>query len=179
MFDVLIYAVDIVKNSDNVLGKFQFADKDYNLLTIHRTESTDNLDKLHEIIDFVNNASTDMQVIFPMHPRTKKVYGNAKVKFSSNVRIIEPVSYFDLLMLLKNSVLVMTDSGGMQKEAYWLKIPCVTLRDETEWIETIQSGWNVLYKNYKGIVSPPIENNPCYGDGKASDRIVNVLKTYC
>ena len=97
------------------------------------------------------------------------------MEFGSHVRIIEPVGYFDMLKLLKHCSLLFTDSGGMQKEAFWLKVPCVTLRDETEWTDTVSSGWNILYKNYKGTHKPDDSFVPPYGDGRAAEKIVGVL----
>lgn len=178
MYDVLLYAIEIAGSHSNVLERLELIPKGYYLLTLHRAENTDNLERLEKIISFVNDVSTDKTVILPMHPRTRVVYNNMKERFNDNVKIVEPVGYFDILMLQKNSVLVMTDSGGMQKEAYWLKVPCVTLRDETEWVETVQSGWNVLYRDYTGSHQPLDMNGVYYGDGKASERIVNaIIKT--
>ncbi len=145
------------------------------MLTLHRAENIDNTERFEEIIDFVNNISGDKTVIFPIHPRAKKIYENTKIKFAENVRIVKPVDYFDILMLIKTSALVMTDSGGLQKEAYWLKIPCITLRDETEWVETVKSGWNILYKDYTGSHNPMDEKEANYGDGKAAERIVYLI----
>ncbi|KHE93947.1 MAG: UDP-N-acetylglucosamine 2-epimerase [Candidatus Scalindua brodae] len=175
MYDVLLYALKIAEERSDAIDKLQLFGKQYYLLTLHRAEITDDTEKLHEIIDFVNDVSVNKRVVFPMHPRMKNVYKIAKNKLNQNVEIIKPMSYLDMLMLMKNSDLIMTDSGGMQKEAYWLKIPCITLRDETEWIETVQSGWNVLYKNYCGLRRPVKNDGAYYGDGKSSERIVSVL----
>ncbi len=130
-----------------------------------------------DLENFVNDVSVGKTVICPMHPRTMKVYGHTKKKFMPNIKTVEPVGYFDILMLMKNTALIMTDSGGMQKEAYWLQVPCVTLREETEWVETVQSGWNVLYRNYNGLHKPSDKNTTYYGDGKAAERIVRTLIT--
>ncbi len=175
MSDALLYAVEITEKRSKILELLQLDGTDYYLLTLHRAESTDSLENFEALIDFVNNISASKTIIFPIHPRAKKVYEKIKKKFSENIRIIEPVGYFDMLMLLKNSYLIMTDSGGMQKEAYWLKIPCITLRNETEWIETLHSGWNVLYKNYNGSHKPSNTNVAYYGDGKTSERILGAI----
>ncbi len=177
MYDALLYSMKIAEEKSVILDSLDLKDKDYYLLTLHRAENTDNREKLEEIIKFVNSISENRTVLFPMHPRTTKIYKDIKIRFDKNIRIIEPLGYFDILQLLNNSKLVMTDSGGMQKEAYWLKIPCITLRDETEWVETVQSGWNVLYKNYNGNYNISDVNRTCYGDGKAAERIVKFIFT--
>ena len=119
-----------------------------------------------------------------MHPRTKKTYSGVKVELSENISIIEPLSYFDLIKLLKNSSLLLTDSGGMQKEAYWLKVPCVTLRDETEWVETVDAGANFLTKTDKQSIFNAFKQASCtsikldpalYGNGHAAEIIVDSL----
>ncbi len=174
MYDVILHALKIAENKSNILNHLNLAPKSYNLLTIHRAENTVNQERFSELIDFVNNASDSKPVIFPMHPRTKKVYEDYDNKLADNIKTIDPVSYFDILMLLKKSSLIMTDSGGMQKEAYWLQVPCITLRDETEWVETVQSGWNVLYRDYNGSHNHS-DIASLYGDGKAAEKIVNFL----
>ena len=113
-------------------------------------------------------------VIFPMHPRMAKAYAGVPRKFAANVRIIDPLGYFDLLTAMKNARRLLTDSGGMQKEAYWLQVPCITLRDETEWVETVQSGWNILWRDYPREHTPR-DNRQAYGDGKAAERIIENL----
>ncbi len=175
MYDVLLYAIDIAEKESVILEQLQLVSGNYYLLTLHRAENIDHVERLEEIIGFVNDLSKDKTVIFPIHPRTKKIYRDAKRRFTENVNKIEPMDYFDLLMLLKNSDLVMTDSGGLQKEAYWLEIPCITMRNETEWVETIKSGWNVLYKDYNGSHNPTDVNGTDYGDGKAAERIVSII----
>lgn len=175
MYDAFLFSVNIANRRSSIIEQLQLEDKDYNLLTLHRAENTDNLEKLNEIIDFINEISMDRNLIFPMHPRMKKVYGSSRTKFTDNIKIIMPLGYFDNLMLLQKSALVMTDSGGIQKEAYWLKVPCITLRNETEWVETLQSGWNVLYKNYSGSHKPLVNDVSYYGDGEAAVRIVSAL----
>jgi UDP-GlcNAc3NAcA epimerase len=126
-------------------------------------------------VDFINAVSREKTVIFPMHPRVRKYYKSIKNKFCNNVIVINPVGHIDMLALLFSSRLLFTDSGGMQKEAYWLGVPCVTLRDETEWPETIDAKYNVLCKDYKGLWMPKKRDRNIYGDGKAADRIVDIL----
>lgn len=174
MYDALLYVVEIAARRSQIMEQLRVTSKDYCLLTIHRAENADDQERLNEIINFVNDVSSGMRVIFPVHPRTRKAFETMKIRFKDNVSSIEPLGYFDMVMLLKNSKCVLTDSGGLQKEAYWLKVPCITLREETEWIETVQSGWNILYKDYKESHSPKYDDN-YYGDGKSAEKIVNVL----
>jgi UDP-N-acetylglucosamine 2-epimerase len=175
MYDVVQYAIGIAMTRSKIMEQLQINSNDYCLLTLHRAENIDNQESLEGIIDFVNDVSANKRVIFPVHPRAKKVFGSSHKKFSKNVTIIDPVGYFDMLILLKNSELAFTDSGGLQKEAYWLKVPCITLRKETEWVETIQSGWNILFKDYNGQHSISDNDDKYYGDGKAAERIISIM----
>ncbi len=175
MYDVLLRVSAIAEKRSTILERLQIAPKNYFLFTLHRAENTDNEDQFREIIQFVNSVSAGTTVIFPMHPRTKKAYEQNRKQFASNIRIIEPAGYFDLLTVLKNSALLFTDSGGMQKEAFWLRTQCITLRKETEWVETLQGGWNTLYKNFNGRIPPSNHQSPFYGDGKAAEKITTVL----
>ena len=178
MYDVLLYSMELAQKNSKILEELNLRKKDYYLLTVHREKNTLNKESLQETLNFVEENSKGKTVIFPMHPRTKQLCQNINIRFSSNIKIIEPLGYFDILMLLKNSKALMTDSGGMQKEAYWLKVPCITLREETEWIETVQSGWNILSQNYKGSHEPKDSECKSYGDGKTGERIVHTLINY-
>ncbi len=175
MYDVLLHSLRIAERTSQILEQLDIKGQDFYLLTLHRAENTDNPHKFEEIMNFVNEISSGRTVIFPAHPRTKKVYKNTQWKPGDNIRIIDPVGYFDLLMLLRNASLAMTDSGGMQKESYWLKIPCITLRDETEWVETVESGWNVLYKDYHKPHAPSDGEENYYGDGTSAGKIIHAI----
>lgn len=180
MYDLLLFAATVAREKSDILNNLELDGKDYHLLTMHRAENTDDTSQFEKLIDFVNEVCSGKTVVFPMHPRTRKMYHDlVKKRFAENIRIIDPVGYFDVIMLLEHCRLVMTDSGGMQKEAYCLKIPCVTLRDETEWVETIESGWNVLYKNYDEGHKGMRVDQAFYGDGRAAERIINVLARMC
>lgn len=179
MEDVLRHSVETAKARSRVLETLGLTPKSYLLLTVHRAESTDDPEQFAHIVRRVNEISAGKTVIFPMHPRTKKAYAAVREKLHDRVRIIEPVGHFDIVMLLANSSLVMTDSGGMQKEAYWLKTPCVTLRDRTEWVETVESGWNVLMKDYRGSHTIAEQATSRYGDGNAAGRIVDLTVKIC
>ena len=178
MYDVLCVTLNNLENRPSILQTLGLKEKSYHVMTLHRAENTDVPDKLKEIFEFVYQVSNNFPVLFLVHPRTKKVLTQMQLRLAENIRIIEPLGYFDMVDLLKNSSMILTDSGGLQKEAYWLKIPCITLRDETEWLETVESGWNVLYKGFKGKHQPVPEKETAYGDGRAADRIVNIISTY-
>jgi UDP-GlcNAc3NAcA epimerase len=175
MHDSILYARNIARNESSILSDLKLTAHEYSVLTMHRAENTDDTDRLRMMIEFVNDTGNGTPIIFPIHPRTRKVYESAKVVFSPNVKITDPLGYFDLIHLLDNARLLMTDSGGMQKEAFWLGIPCITLREETEWTETIESGWNILYKDFSGNISTPPEKPTPYGNGNAAEVIVQYL----
>lgn len=120
--------------------------------------------------------------MFPVHPRTQKALTRLGACFETHVRLIEPVGYFDMMMLEDNARLIATDSGGVQREAYFLGIPCLTLRDETEWVETVMVGWNKLVGCEPEQVleawfnfTPPAEHPPIFGDGTAGQQIAHIL----
>lgn len=123
--------------------------KDYYLLTLHRPYNVDNPKILDNIIK--NLAKVSNKVLFPIHPRTKKVIYEYKLKIPRNFIVIKPLGYFDFIFVMKNALKIITDSGGIQKEAYIMKKPCITLRTETEWVETIKVGWNLLINHMKEI----------------------------
>jgi UDP-GlcNAc3NAcA epimerase len=175
MHDTILYARNIAKTKSSILSDLNIREHEYSVLTLHRAENTDDSDRLRMMTEFVNDTGNGTPVIFPIHPRTRKVYESANVAFSPNIKITDPLGYFDLIHLLDNARLLMTDSGGMQKEAFWLGIPCITLREETEWTETIESGWNILYKDFSGNISPPPEKPAPYGNGNAAKVIVQYL----
>lgn len=173
MYDAMLITFEKAKKYSKILNDLSLKPKEYSFMTLHRAENTDNIDKLKEMIDFVDKYSED-KVFFPVHPRTLKIIKENNLKLSGKIKMLEPLSYFDTLIMLSNANKMFTDSGGMQKEAYWLKIPTITLRDETEWIETVRSGWNVLYKDYNGhhILKKHIDY---FGDGKAAERIKKII----
>ena len=151
----------------------------YLLATIHRAENTDDVGRLRRIVDVLE--ALDESVILPLHPRTRKVLG-AFAGSASKVRYIDPVGYLDMVCLECHARMILTDSGGVQKEAYWLGVPCLTLRDETEWVETVEAGWNRLVS--PDVVSitdavrsfvPPAARPALYGDRRAAERIAAML----
>jgi UDP-GlcNAc3NAcA epimerase len=157
-------------------------DVDYYYATIHRPYNTDNIERLTEILAQFNNL--DKKVIFAIHPRTHTILHQNKIDIQtySNIEIIPPTAYFDNISYLNYCSALITDSGGMQKEAYILKKKCVTIRSETEWIETLAFGWNhLLFEDLSDLQSllkirPTSHNENLYGNGKAADEIAEILK---
>ena len=158
-------------------------ENNYVLSTIHRAENTDDLARLTSIIDALNEIAKEKQVILPLHPRTKKIIEENNI--STNFTIIDPVGYLEMVWLIDNCDLIMTDSGGLQKEAFFFHKPCITLRDETEWVELIEHGFNVLVgadkskilDTYHASIEKDIDFNvDLYGNGQASKNIIkNIL----
>jgi UDP-GlcNAc3NAcA epimerase len=143
MFDALLHFSKISDIKSNILERLNIKPKEYYLATIHRAENTDNYERLKNILTAFSKM--DEIVVFPIHPRTKKMinyYGLDDLIGKGKIKVIDPVGYLDMLKLEKNAKAILTDSGGVQKEAFWLKVPCITLRDETEWVETVNLGWN-------------------------------------
>jgi UDP-GlcNAc3NAcA epimerase len=156
---------------------------DFVLTTVHRAENTDNAKHLSSIIAALNKINKIKPVVVPMHPRTKKMIGENKI--SCDFTIIDPVGYLEMIQLIKRSSLVITDSGGLQKEAYFFKKNCVTMRDETEWVELVEAGFNHIAGNttagiFKGFETMIHKKNnfaiQLYGDGNASAFIVNKIR---
>jgi UDP-N-acetylglucosamine 2-epimerase (non-hydrolysing) len=179
---------------ENLLGKLSLQQNGYAVLTAHRPENVDSPKRLEGIVDAMARLA-DLTIVFPIHPRTKRRLEETDLqkKLKKNVRIIKPLKYREMLNLMKNAKLLLTDSGGMQKEAFWLETPCVTLRNETEWTETIELGANVLVgTDPEKIVMETstilrdetrdrklgAETNP-FGDGRAAEKILSVIKDFC
>ncbi len=178
MFDSILFYQKMAEEKSSLQNITD--EKDFYLATVHRAENTDDKERLQNI--FSAFSEMDKPVILPLHPRTRsKLEG---IDYNDNVKIIEPVSYLEMILLLKNSSKVLTDSGGLQKEAYFMQKPCVTLRDETEWIETLNGNWNFIVGTDKDLILEKIAVNVFdkqgnyYGDGKAGEKIVNALLNY-
>jgi UDP-GlcNAc3NAcA epimerase len=157
------------------------AGEPFALATIHRASNTDDRARLNDIVSAFNTL--DLPVVLPVHPRLRKMMGEFGFAFSGNVRVIEPIGFVDMVALLDACRIVITDSGGLQKEAYMLRRPGVTVRDTTEWVETVTSGWNRLTEPaaFKAAVAealqpPPAEHPDFYGAFGVSDRIVDALE---
>jgi UDP-N-acetylglucosamine 2-epimerase len=181
MLDVLNWAKQqLAAEPSTILEDLGLAKGRYLLATVHRAENTDNLARLSQILKSFN--SLDELVVFPVHPRARKRIAEAGCPVERSIRAIDPVGYKDMVALTSAARLVLTDSGGLQKEAYWQGIPCITLRDETEWVETVAEGWNVLagadaQRIMQAVSSfaPNGSHPPLYGDGFAASRCVGLL----
>lgn len=144
MYESMMHAVPLSRVADGMVRNMGIREGEYWLATIHRAENTDDPSRLEEIMRALNELAAEVPVVFPVHPRTRLMLGQMKERIGHGLKLIDPVGYADMLWLLSHATGVLTDSGGMQKEAYWMHIPCITLRDETEWTETVEQGWNVL-----------------------------------
>ncbi len=178
MQDAAIFYSKKSELKSTVIKHLKLSGKNFVLATIHRQENTDTKDKLLTIISSFNYVSKEMDVVVPMHPRTRKIIEREQIEV--NFTMIDPVGYFDMIELLKHCKLVMTDSGGLQKEAYFFNKYCITLREETEWVELIQNNYNTLVgTDYEKIVDSfhkyaKLEfskTSELYGGGKASEII--------
>lgn len=186
MYDAVLYNLEIAESKYN-LEQFGVEPKTYYLGTIHRAENTDDHDRLTAIVESLLRLKN--QVILPLHPRTHKILKEMnlynKVYAAEHIKLIEPVSYLEMLILEKYAKGIITDSGGVQKEAYFLEVPCYTLRDQTEWVETVECGWNILVNPITQDLSEILKQNhernyidELYGDGKASEKIVSHINEF-
>ncbi|MGB9628758.1 MAG: non-hydrolyzing UDP-N-acetylglucosamine 2-epimerase [Thermodesulfobacteriota bacterium] len=194
MYDSILYYSKVAEEKSTILKDLGFDTKhetrvtDYYLATLHRAENTDDPKRLKSILKALNEIGKVVPVVLPLHPRTRKMMNVYQLSvMHDRVRIIEPVSYLDMLELEKNAKLILTDSGGVQKEAYWFEVPCLTLRDETEWMETVRSGWNLLVGSEADRIIEGInqvsrrehqgKTQNEFGRGNASEKIIdNLLK---
>ena len=180
MLDANLANRSLARQKSTVLSTLKLAPEQYALVTIHRAANTDDPVRLANIIKALSNVGET--VVFPVHPRTQTALSKLDVQFDNNVRLIEPVGYYDMMILEENARIIATDSGGVQREAYFMKKPCITLRDETEWIETVQVGWNklvgvdidLIINTWKTFISPA-EQPPIFGDGTAGEKIAKIL----
>lgn len=187
MLDATNYFSSKAETKSHILNEYDLQPGNYVLATIHRAENTDNKKRLYNILEALSDIATLVPVILPIHPRTRNILNQDKKlsTYSSTLRLLPPVGYLDMLMLEKNAILIATDSGGVQKEAFFHRVPCVTLRNETEWVELVESGWNILASpdDKVGIIikikqflntRPSIEIQP-FGKGDAADYIAKSI----
>ena len=180
MYDALLANLNLAEpRTPQNLQTFGLEDNGYYLLTLHRAENTENPDRLLSILAALENAG--FPVLFPIHPRTRKILRDATIPVDNcNLRIVSPLGYLDMVAVEKHARKILTDSGGVQKEAFYLRVPCVTLRDETEWPETVELGANrIAGTNKDRILAALLEVCPSFeamsspfGDGHACERIL-------
>lgn len=182
MYDASLQNLAQAEKQSTILTELRLSPGAYYLVTVHRQENTNDVEKLRQIVDILSEI--EETVVFPLHPRTKKALDSLGLREKlTNVKIIDPVSYFDMIVLEKNARIILTDSGGVQKEAYFYQVPCITLRDETEWTETVTAGWNVLTGANTQKVLKALENTKrpkkqpaFYGKGDAAEKIAKTIR---
>lgn len=181
MLDTLLTYKPIAQQKSHKLEELGLHPGQYSLITIHRAANTDHPDRLEKLLNIF--SSIPETIIFPVHPRTRLMIERLGLPVGGRVQIIDPVGYLDMLSLEENARQVATDSGGVQREAYYMGVPCLTLREETEWIDTVETGWNRLVGVDPNRIlaawfdwQPPEQRPLLYGEGKAGERIVQALE---
>jgi UDP-GlcNAc3NAcA epimerase len=172
MYDTTLAAVARAESHSTILEILGLRPKGYAVATIHRAENTDDSPRFLQILAWLEEAAHMRPVIMPIHPRTRRVV--ASLGAPKGVRLIDPLGYIDMTRLVHEAAAIFTDSGGLQKEAYFHRVPCVTLREETEWVETIEAGWNRLWTVPRYAARQDILD---YGNGQAAEFITEVIAT--
>ena len=181
MVDALRNNIEIAEKKSKILDELDLKPEEYYLATIHRAENTDDFSRLRSIVDAFCEIG---HIVSPCHPRTEKCLKDFGLwnRLTEHVKVIKPVGYLDMLMLEKNAKKILTDSGGIQKEAYIFKVPCITLRENTEWVETVEDRWNVLVGANGGAIikmansfEPKGKQRGVFGDGKAGEKIKEII----
>jgi UDP-N-acetylglucosamine 2-epimerase len=181
MYDAILWAIEQRQaTTSSVLASLGLAHEQYVLATVHRASNTDDCHNLSSVMSAL--GASGEAIVFPVHPRTLKALEEAGIKPAPNIITVEPVSYLEMVALERSARRIVTDSGGVQKEAFWLGVPCITVRDETEWVETVESGWNTLTSTVPerilaALSLPRPEGMPpqFYGDGHAAEAIAEIL----
>lgn len=181
MYDAVLHFKNLAKEKSSIINKLSLIANQYILTTIHRAENTNDINRLKNIIESLNEC--DKTVVLPLHPRTKKYMDGYGFKFNKNIKVIEPIGYLDMISLEMHAEKIVTDSGGVQKEAFFMRKPCITMRDETEWVETVENGWNVIVGTNKDKILGSIVNfvperpqEEIFGDGKAANKILEIIQ---
>jgi UDP-GlcNAc3NAcA epimerase len=187
MYDAALFYGRRAEEQSLLIQQLGLSSKQYILATLHRAENTDDLQRLHVIVEGLTAIAREFPVVLPVHPRTRKVLTEIGflAEISCGIRLVEPLGYLDMMMLEKHAKLIATDSGGVQKEAFFHGVPCVTFRGSTEWVELLELGWNRLIPPLNVALiesglrdalrsSPDCKENP-YGDGHAAEYIVQIL----
>ncbi|WML46861.1 UDP-N-acetylglucosamine 2-epimerase (non-hydrolyzing) [Neobacillus sp. PS3-34] len=182
MYDAVLYNRELAEEKSEILAANELEKKGFHLITIHRAENTDDLQNMKNILEAFSKVETVK--VWPMHPRTKHKLASYGLDLDAvpNLKVIDPVGYLDMLTLVSNAQKIITDSGGVQKEAYFMQVPCVTIREQTEWVETLEEDANILVGTSVEKILDAINKNvnPSYkavfGDGKASEKIVQIIE---
>ena len=191
MYENSMYFSAMADVQSDIIERLGLRYRQFVLATIHRPANTDNAENLRSIFRALNDIAEQhqMDVVLPLHPRTRKMIGDSRLEIgdlSYRIRIIEPASFFEIIRLEKNAAIVMTDSGGVQKEAFFYGTPCVILRPETEWVEIVEAGAGILadadYERimaaYEALANKPVQFPALFGDGHASEKILNEIVKY-
>ena len=183
MYDASLAFTELAERESRILETVQLIPKRYYLATVHRAENTDDTTRLGSILEALSSLSHKLPVVLPLHPRTRKLLDAHFTKpRPQQLRIMDPVSFLDMVQLERHAAVILTDSGGVQKEAYFHGVPCVTLRNETEWVETVEAGWNqVVGTSPARIVAAVRAASPGgeiaeYGNGEAASKILTLLR---
>ena len=191
MYDNSMYFSAMADMQSDIIERLGLSYRQFILATIHRPANTDNPENLRSIFRALNDIAEQhqMDVVLPLHPRTRKMIGELRLEtggLSERIHIIEPASFFEIIRLEKNAAIVMTDSGGVQKEAFFYGTPCVILRPETEWVEIVDAGAGIIadadydriMAAYEQLVNKPVQFPPLFGDGHASEKIISEIIEY-
>ncbi|WP_330115221.1 UDP-N-acetylglucosamine 2-epimerase (non-hydrolyzing) [Pseudomonas sp. JS3066] len=184
MYDAALIFGEKAEAKSNILNILSLRPQQYILATVHRQDNTDTPERLRNI--FSGFAAAPLPVVLPLHPRTRQRINSFDIAIPGNVKVVDPLGYLDMVMLEKNAALVATDSGGVQKEAYFHRVPCLTLRDETEWTELVELGWNTLASPsrsdlasvFAASYTPGVTGAMPYGNGAAAEAILHELACY-
>ena len=184
MYDVSLFYRDLARERSGILEQLKVAEGNYVLTTCHRAENTDDPNKLKGIVQAIERIAKEVPVVFPLHPRTRKLMAEHQLLDNlKSVLLIDPLSFLDMVRLEQSAKVILTDSGGVQKEAFFYGVPCVTMREETEWIETVSGGWNTLagadsekiVRAYLAAGNQSRVPSSPYGEGNAAELCVQAL----
>lgn len=182
MYDAALQHLDIARARARALHALGLAPRSYNLVTIHRAENTDDAGRLRSLVAGLQAIAREAPVVWPVHPRARAALAAIGIDRIEGVQTLPPAGYLDMLQLCANARVVLTDSGGVQREAFFFGTPCLTLRDETEWTETVETGWNTLIGVDRermvtavAAAAPGQETTGLFGEGSAATRIVEIL----
>jgi UDP-GlcNAc3NAcA epimerase len=185
MYDIALFYKERAQKSSHILGTLGLKNKGFALATCHRAENTDHPQNLENILTAFSQIAKNIPLVLPLHPRTKKTIAENRLEeLLQSIIITEPLPFLDMIALEQSAKIILTDSGGVQKEAFFYKTPCITLRDQTEWVETVALGWNrlvgadpqaILEGASNAIDEIPTLYENLYGDGKASQKICDYL----